>query len=164
MADHIFPGFDVKVVLENGDEYTTSIQKVSLGVDILSTIPSASIQYNVSVEKEKILLTKHKCVLTIKNKMVVGDIPEETFTIDLTSVGQKSELIRGKPMRTDELEKVNLRIKYMDSECLKVINSRVGGLYENKTLSQIIKDLYNQTGSQIPIKMDPPDGAGGGGG
>ena len=150
-------GWEVEFHDETNDKiYTTEIIKVGIGEDIASSIVMCSLTFLVDSSFNKYFLKQHEGTLTIKNKLDMTNIVDEIFKIKLQSISNNGNVISRNP-ENNQMNNVNIPVKYMCKEGVKLLNSRVGGVYHNKKLDAIINDLYSQTNCELPLKLEKPN-------
>lgn len=134
------------------------IQQVSLGMDVNSGIPMVKIILKLDTSLSDEILKTHVGTLTIVNKGFLEDTPQEIYKIELQSYNQMGRYVRREA--NDKEERIIhsiFPICYYCKNCAVLNQIKVGGIYDNMNLESIIKDLYNQTKCDIPLKLTPPD-------
>ena len=151
-----FLGWTVTFKDETNDiEYSSEIVDLAIGQDVLSSIVMCTIKFSVDTSFLKYFVKQHTGTLTLINKLIYTDEPSEIFMIKLQSVSNVGSAMH----REDDQTQSNitlLPVRYMCAEGVKLMNSRVGGVYEDKTLKDIISDLYDQAKVDLPLKLEDP--------
>lgn len=151
-----FQGYDIKFKHEDGQEYALEIERLLVGTDVGSCIPSVKIYFNIDTSHFQKLTKKHKGTLTIINKGSSGFSPIEIIRVELESVQQNFKQVRRESGFTKKVPTKNA-VMYMCTESVKLVNARVGGLWKNKKLEDVVREIYQKTGCKLPLKMDKVD-------
>ena len=151
-----FLGWTITFKDETNDiEYQSEIVNLKIGLDVSSCVVMCTISYSVDSSFLKYFLKEHTGTLTLINKMIYTDEAQEMFIIKLTSVTNVGAAMH----REEDQSQSNITlipIQYMCSEGIKLMNARVGGIYHDKTLKQIVQDLYDQAKVDLPLKLEDP--------
>lgn len=152
-----FLGWDIIFKDEtNNIEYGSEIVDLAIGHDNSSSIVMCTIKFSVDTSYLKYFMKTHEGTLTLINKMVYTEDSNEIFTIKLQSVTNIGSVLE----REEDTSRTNITlipIRYMCKASTKLMNTRVGGLYHDKKLKEIIEDLYKKTGCELPLKLEDPD-------
>ena len=134
------------------------LQSVNIGYDINSGLPMCKITFKIDTTLSDKLLSYHTGTLIIVNKNFVENNPEEVFSIELQSIIQGGKYPRREASESNsKLMTTMISIRYICKNTAVLNQNKVGGVYNEKTLFDIIKDLYNQTKCQIPLNIDDFD-------
>ena len=151
-----FLGWTITFKDETNDmEYSSEIVDLAIGQDILSSIVMCTIKFSIDSSFLKYFVKQHTGTLTLINKLIYTDEPEEIFMVKLQSVSNVGSAIHREDDQTQS-NIISLPVRYMCCEGVKLMNKRVGGVYEDKNLKQIISDLYDQAGVDLPLKLEEP--------
>ena len=152
--DTKFLGWEISFKDETNDiEYGSEIIELAIGQDVNSSVVMCSMKFAVDTSFSKYFSKKHEGKLTITNKTVISDDVDEMYIIDLQSVSNNGTLVEREEDGT-KLDRINIPIKYMCKNGIKLMNSRVGGVFEKKKLEDIVKELYKKTECEIPLKIE----------
>ncbi len=151
-----FQGYDIKFKHEDGQEYALEIERLLVGTDVGSCIPSVKIYFNIDTSHFQKLTKHHKGTLTIINKGSSGFAPIEIIRVELESVQQNFNQVRREVGMNKKITTKNA-VMYMCTESVKLTNARVGGVWSKKKIEDVIRDIYQKTGCKLPFKMDKLD-------
>lgn len=152
-----FLGWEIEFEdITNNKKYNTEIVDIAIGHDINSSLVMCTIKFAVDTSFMKYFVKIHNGILTIMNKMIYTDDPDELFIIELQSVNNAGEMLE----REEDMSQSNITtipVRYMCKHGVKLLNCRVGGIYEKKNIESVIKDLYQKSECEIPLKLDSPN-------
>jgi len=134
------------------------LQSVNIGYDINSGLPMCKIVFKVDTTLSDQLMSYHTGTLIIVNKNFVENNPEEVFSIELQSVIQGGKYPRREGSDANShLITTMIPVRYICKNTALLNQNIVGGVYNEKNLTDIIKDLYQQTKCEIPLKLEELD-------
>ena len=156
-----FLGWDLEFKDEtNNKTYTSEIVDLAIGEDVASSIVMCSIKFSIDTSFLSYFLKPHEGTLTIINKQVYTDEENEMFMIKLQSVSNVGTVLERDP----EQKQGNITlipVRYMCKNGVQLLNAKVGDLYLQKTLGEVVKAIYDKAKEEsqcnIELKMDEPD-------
>lgn len=149
-----FLGWDITFEdTTNNIKYDTEIVDLAIGQDNNSCIVMCTIKFSVDSTFMKYFLKKHEGTLTLVNKLVYTDETNEIFTIELESVTNTGSVLE----REEDVTKTNITmipVRYMCKSSVMLMNARVGGIYHDKKLEDVVRDLYKKSKCELPLKLE----------
>lgn len=149
-----FLGWDITFEdTTNNIKYDTEIVDIAIGQDNNSCIVMCTIKFSVDSTFMKYFLKKHEGTLTLVNKLVYTDETNEIFTIELESITNNGSVFE----REEDITKTNITmipVRYMCKNSVMLMNARVGGIYHEKKIEDVIRDLYKKSKCQLPLKLE----------
>ena len=160
MSEVSFVGWEIRFEDDEDPEtynFSPEIVDIAMGQDIKSSVFMCSIKYNVDSSLTKYFSKQHSGTLTIINKMLVEQEEiGEMFIAHIQSVSN-SGIMHERDEDNTDANTTSIPVKYMCAESVKLVNGRVGGIYENKKLEDILADLFSKTGCSIPFDLEKPN-------
>ena len=163
-----FLGWDVEFKDETNDRtYTTEIVDLAIGEDNSSSIVMCTIKFSIDTSYIKYFLKPHDGTLTLTNKMVyTSDEENEMLMIKLQSVSNVGLALE----RDVDLKQGNitlLPVKYMCKFGTQLLNAKVGGVFYEKKVEDVVKELYQKAlysndsndndREALPLNLEPFD-------
>lgn len=149
-----FLGWEIIFKDETNDiEYGPEIVDFAIGQDVNSCIVMCSMKFSVDTSFSKYFSKFHTGKLTLINKTILTDELDEMYIIDLQSVSN-SGTIAEREEDASRADRVQIPVRYMCMHGVKLLNKRVGGVFEKMKLEDIIQELYKKTECEIPLKIE----------
>lgn len=149
-----FLGWEISFKDEtNNIEYGPEIVDFAIGQDVHSSIIMCSMRFSVDTSFSKYFSKQHDGKLTITNKTVITDEMDEMFIVDLQSVSDNG-IICEREEDASRADRVTIGMQYMCKHGVKLMNKRVGGLFQKMKIEEIIQELYKKTECEIPLKIE----------
>lgn len=144
----------------NNIEYTSDIVEIELKQDAeYYPVFLCTIKFSVDTSFSKYFIKKHEGTLTLTNKLVRTNDPDEMFIIELESVTNFASILE-RAQDTNDRNITLFTINYMCKQGILLNNSEVGGIFEKKKIEDVIRALYNKaqqsTNFNLPLDLEPP--------
>lgn len=136
---------------------SNEINSISITYDNYLYVPRLAAEFYLDTKHCGMLMMPYEITLTIVEKGTVNR-PTSVLKTEWLSLEQKSENIRREEEISDRPDRSLLKKVYIQKDPYSVVTSKVGGLWEDVTVFDVVEELWGQTNhGSLELVIDRPE-------